>query len=161
MPLNFRKDIHKHWIRYVQNIWTLCALGDKILLCVSRASSKESWRTLLIPEWSVDDVERQNEHIQTLGKLCARFKVFRCTGWMNELANKNQRYHTLQLKNKHETASVSCRAIFWYKTYFWLFYWLHHLWLQRMCSDLTQPWWPFWLFFTKKKEFHHLKKICW
>ena len=27
------------------------------------------------------------------------------------------------------------------------------IWLQRTCSDLTQPWQPFWPFFTKKGIF--------
>ena len=32
---------------------------------------------------------------------------------------------------------------------------------ERTCSDLTQPWRPFWTFFTNEKDFHHLKQIFW
>ena len=47
--------------------------------CVSRASSKESWRTFLIPKWSVHHIGCQEDHIKTLGKLCVKFQVSRCT----------------------------------------------------------------------------------
>ena len=47
--------------------------------CVSRASSKESWRTFLIPKWSVHHIGCQEDHIKTLGELCVKFQVSRCT----------------------------------------------------------------------------------
>ena len=38
----------------LQNLKFLYVLEESNLLCVPRASSKESWRTFLIPEWSFD-----------------------------------------------------------------------------------------------------------
>ena len=52
MTLDVRNDIHKYQGSPVQNFRPLGALEDDILLRVSRASSKESWRIFLTPEWS-------------------------------------------------------------------------------------------------------------
>ena len=59
MTLDLKNDIYKREGSSVQNFRPLGALEEDILLCVSRASSKESWRTFLIPEWCPDDFGRQ------------------------------------------------------------------------------------------------------
>ena len=52
---------------------------DEDSCCVSRVSSKESWRTFSIPKWSVHHIGCQEDHIKTLGELCVKFQVSRCT----------------------------------------------------------------------------------
>ena len=39
----------------MKNFRLLDVLEEETLLCVSIASSKESWRTTVIPEWSLGD----------------------------------------------------------------------------------------------------------
>ena len=48
----------------MQNFRPLGALEEDILLLVSRASPKESWRTFLIPKCSLADYKRQGWHIK-------------------------------------------------------------------------------------------------
>ena len=48
--------------------------------CVSRASSKESCMTFLIPEWCLNDLKRLEWHISTLRRLCVKYQVPRCPG---------------------------------------------------------------------------------
>ena len=55
MTMDIKNDMYKHEGSSVQNFRPLGALEEDILLDFSRASSKESWRTFLIPEWSLDD----------------------------------------------------------------------------------------------------------
>ena len=45
------------------------------LLCVSRASSKESKRTSLVPDWSQWCISRQECSLQVSRKLCINFEV--------------------------------------------------------------------------------------
>ena len=59
MTLDVRTDMVKCQGSSVQNFRPLGALEEDILLDFSRASSKESWRTFLIPEWCLDDFECQ------------------------------------------------------------------------------------------------------
>ena len=57
MTMDIKNDMYKHYGSSVQNFSSLGALEEDILLCVSRVSSKESWRTFLIPEWCLDDYD--------------------------------------------------------------------------------------------------------
>ena len=59
MTLDVMDFISRHMISSVQNFRPLGAMEEDFLLCVSRASSKESWRTFLIPKWYLDDFGRQ------------------------------------------------------------------------------------------------------
>ena len=54
MTMDIKNDMYKHEGSSVQNFRPLGALEEDILLDFSRASSKESWWTFLIPEWSLD-----------------------------------------------------------------------------------------------------------
>jgi len=64
MTLVVRHDKYKYQGSSVQNFRPIVALAD-ILIWVSKASSKESWRIILIPEWSIDDYDygRQEWHV--------------------------------------------------------------------------------------------------
>ena len=55
MTLDVRNDLDKHQRKSVQNITYFDILEKDNLLCVSRASSKESWITFLISQWRLDD----------------------------------------------------------------------------------------------------------
>ena len=52
---DIKNDMYQPLGRSVENFRPLCALEEDILLGVSEASSKESWRTFLILEWILDD----------------------------------------------------------------------------------------------------------
>ena len=54
---------------------TLASLEVPCLLGVSRASSKESKRTSLVPDWSQWCISRQECSIQVSRKLCINFEV--------------------------------------------------------------------------------------
>ena len=49
----------KHQRSFLQNIQFLNVLHEDNLLCVSRRSSKESWKIFLITEWRLGDIEGQ------------------------------------------------------------------------------------------------------
>ena len=55
MTMDIKNDMYKYYGNSVQHFRPLGALEEDLLLGVSRASSKESWRTFLIPEWNLDD----------------------------------------------------------------------------------------------------------
>ena len=59
MTLDVMDYINRHMISSVQNFRSLGGLEASNSLIVSRASSKGSWMTFLIPEWSLDDFGRQ------------------------------------------------------------------------------------------------------
>ena len=63
MTLVVRNYIYKYQGSSVQNFRPIGALEEDILIWVSRASSKESWRIFLIPEWIIDDYGRQEWHV--------------------------------------------------------------------------------------------------
>ena len=57
--MDVKNDMYKHSGGSVQNFRPLGVPDEDFLLFVSKVSSKESWRTFLIPEWSLDDFGRQ------------------------------------------------------------------------------------------------------
>ena len=65
MTLDVMDYINRHMISSVQNFRSLVGLEASNSLTgvgsliVSRASSKGSWMTFLIPEWSLNDFGRQ------------------------------------------------------------------------------------------------------
>ena len=57
--MDVKNDMYKHSGGSVQNFRPLGAQEEDILLFFSKASSKEFWRTFLIPEWGLDDFGHQ------------------------------------------------------------------------------------------------------
>ena len=62
MTLDVRNDKDKRQRSSVQKFKTLDTLEESNLLCATSVSSKKSWGTSLIPERSLDDFGRQDQH---------------------------------------------------------------------------------------------------
>ena len=80
VTLDPRFGINKQLRKSVQKFRPLGSLEEHILLWVSRTSSKESWRTFLILELSLDNYRCQKWHVWKLKKHSIRYQAPCCTG---------------------------------------------------------------------------------
>ena len=80
MTSDIINHIAKHQRRSVQNLQSLDVLQEDNLLCVSRVSSKEPWKTFLNTEWRLDDFEDQEWPRKSSQKLCTKLYASRLTG---------------------------------------------------------------------------------
>ena len=64
-------------------------LKRRFFICGSTLFSKESWRTYLIPDWSLGDYGCQEWHLLTLRKLYTKYQAHKCSGRGDSFILKN------------------------------------------------------------------------
>ena len=86
---DIRNDKYQLWESCLQNFRPLEALEEEIFICGSTLSSMESWRTYLIPDWSLGDYGCQEWHLLTLRKLYTKYQAHKCSGRGDSFILKN------------------------------------------------------------------------